>query len=107
MADRDVLVAILERIVSSKANRVVVLQAVADTIRHIGVYRWVGLYDVDHAAGVVRNVAFSGPGAPEYPQFPINKGLTGAAIVEKHTINVGNVAADARYLTAFVSTQAE
>ena len=107
MAERDVLVAILERIVSSKLSRVVLLQAVADTIRHIGDYRWVGLYDVDHGAGVVRNVVFSGPGAPEYPQFPINKGLTGAAIVEKRSINVGNVAADRRYLTAFGSTRSE
>jgi L-methionine (R)-S-oxide reductase len=107
MADRDVLVAILERIVSSKVRRVVLLQTVADTIRHIGDYRWVGLYDVDHGAGVVRNVAFSGPGAPEYPQFSINKGLTGAAIVEKRTINVGDVAADARYLAAFGSTLSE
>ena len=79
----------------------------ADTIRHIGGYRWVGLYDVDHAAGVVRNVVLSGPGAPEYPQFPINKGPTGAAIAEKRTINVGDVTADGRYLTTFGSTQAE
>jgi putative methionine-R-sulfoxide reductase with GAF domain len=107
MADRDVLVAILERIVSSKVRRVVLLQAVADTIRHIGDYGWIGLYDVDHSAGVVRNVVFSGPGAPDYPQFPIHKGLTGAAIAEKRTINVGNVAADRRYLTAFGSTRSE
>jgi putative methionine-R-sulfoxide reductase with GAF domain len=33
--------------------------------------------------------------------------LTGAAIVEKRTINVGDVAADARYLTAFGSTRSE
>jgi putative methionine-R-sulfoxide reductase with GAF domain len=107
MADKDALLAILERIVSSKVSRVVLLQAVADTIRHIGDYRWVGLYDVDHGAGVVRNVVFSGPGAPEYPQFPIHKGLTGAAIVQKGTINVGDVDADARYLTAFGSTRSE
>ena len=107
MTDKDGLVAILERIVSSKVSRVVLLQAVADTIRHIGDYRWVGLYDIDLGAGVVRNVVFSGPGAPEYPQFPINKGLTGAAIVEKRTINVGDVAADRRYLTAFGSTRSE
>ena len=107
MADKDALLAILERIVSSKVSRVVLLQAVADTIRHIGDYRWVGLYDIDLGAGVVRNVVFSGPGAPEYPQFPINKGLTGAAIVEKRTINVGDVAADRRYLTAFGSTRSE
>jgi GAF domain-containing protein len=107
MTDRDVLVAILEPIVSSKVRRVVLLQAVADTIRHVGDYRWVGLYDVDHRAGVVRNVVFSGPGAPAYPQFPINKGLTGAAIVEMRTINAGDVAADRRYLTAFGSTRSE
>jgi putative methionine-R-sulfoxide reductase with GAF domain len=107
MTDRDILIAYLEQIVSTKVSRVVSLQAVADTIRHIGGYRWVGLYDVDHVAGMVRNVVFSGPEAPEYPQFPINKGLTGAAIAEKRTINVGDVAADARYLTAFGSTQAE
>jgi putative methionine-R-sulfoxide reductase with GAF domain len=107
MTDRDILIAYLEQIVSSKVSRVVSLQAVADTIRHIGGYRWVGLYDVDHVAGMVRNVVFSGPGAPEYPQFPIDKGLTGAAVAERRTINVGNVAADARYLTALGSTQAE
>src|SRR5215471_15817975 len=107
MTDREILIAYLEQIVSTKVSRVVSLQAVADTIRHIGGYRWVGLYDVDHVAGVVRNVVFSGPGAPEYPQFPIDKGLTGAVIVEKRTINVGVVAADARYLTAFGNTQAE
>jgi putative methionine-R-sulfoxide reductase with GAF domain len=107
MTDRDVLVAILERIVSSKVRRVVLLQAVADTIRHIGDYRWIGLYDVDYDAGVVSNVVFSGPGAPKYPQFSMNKGLTGAAILEKRTINVGNVAADRRYLIAFGSTHSE
>jgi len=107
MTDRDILVSCLQQIVSSKVSRVVLLQAVADTIRHIGDYRWVGLYDVDHAAGVVRNVVFSGPGAPEYPQFPINKGLTGAVIVEKRTVNIGDVAADSRYLTAFGSTRSE
>jgi putative methionine-R-sulfoxide reductase with GAF domain len=107
MTDRDVLVACLQQIVSSKVTRVVLLQAVADTIRHIGDYRWVGLYDVDHAAGVVRNVVFSGPGAPEYPQFPINRGLTGAAVAEMRTINIGDVAADRRYLTAFGNTRSE
>lgn len=83
------------------------LQAVADTIRRSGNYRWVGLYDVDHTAGVVRNIVFSGPGPPAYSQFPITKGLTGAAIAEKRTINVGDVAADVRYLTAFGTTKSE
>src|SRR5262249_52442106 len=45
--------------------------------------------------------------APEYPSFPIGKGLTGAAIRTRRTINVGDVSSDSRYLTAFGSTKSE
>jgi putative methionine-R-sulfoxide reductase with GAF domain len=101
------LLADLERIISSSRDRITSLQAVADAIRISGNHRWVGLYEVDDAAGMVRNVVFSGPGAPEYPVFPVTKGLTGAAIAERRTINAGDVAADPRYLTAFGSTRSE
>jgi len=107
MIDESRLLADLQRIVSTSRDRIQSLQVVADTIRRSGNYRWVGLYDVDHAAGAVRNVVFSGSGAPAHPEFPITNGLTGAAIVEMRTVNVGDVAADARYLTAFSSTQSE
>ena len=39
--------------------------------------------------------------------FPITKGLTGAAISSGRTVNVGDVAADPRYLTAFGTTRSE
>ena len=52
-------------------------------------------------------IAYSGPGAPAYPTFPITKGLTGAAIREKATVVVGDVRTDPRYLTAFGSTLSE
>jgi putative methionine-R-sulfoxide reductase with GAF domain len=55
----------------------------------------------------VRNAVWSGPGPPEYPDFPVSKGLTGAAISARKTVNVGNVAADPRYLTALDTTQSE
>ena len=55
----------------------------------------------------MRNVVWRGPGAPEYPTFPIDRGLTGVAIALGQTINVGDVASDSRYLTAFGSTQSE
>jgi L-methionine (R)-S-oxide reductase len=38
---------------------------------------------------------------------PIGKGLTGAAIQERQVVNVGDVASDPRYLTAFGSTRSE
>jgi putative methionine-R-sulfoxide reductase with GAF domain len=39
--------------------------------------------------------------------FPETKGLTGAVISERRTINVGDVAADPRYLIAFSTTRSE
>jgi GAF domain-containing protein len=55
----------------------------------------------------VINLVWNGPGAPEYPRFPIGKGLTSAAIQERKLINVGDVVSDPRYLTAFGSTRSE
>lgn len=77
----------------------------AELIRKLGDYRWVGIYDV--GAENVSIIAWSGPGAPEYPTFPISKGLTGAAIQQKKTVVVGDVRNDPRYLTAFGSTLSE
>jgi L-methionine (R)-S-oxide reductase len=105
--DVDPLLANLERIVATARNRQASLEEAAVLIRSSGNYRWVGLYDVDHEAGLVRNVTWSGPGAPEYPVFLLTKGLTSAAVAEKQIVNVGDVSADARYLTAFGSTRSE
>ena len=40
---------------------------------------------------MVSLIAYSGPGAPAYPTFPVTQGLTGAAIREKATVLVGDV----------------
>jgi putative methionine-R-sulfoxide reductase with GAF domain len=97
----------LRKIVADDSSRIEKLQQIAALIRNGGSYRWVGLYDVDRLAGEVVNLVWDGPGAPEYPTFPIGKGLTGSAIQESKIINVGDVAADPRYLTAFGSTRSE
>ena len=88
-------------------DRSTALLQVASMVRRSANYRWVGLYDVDHRAGKVVNIVWSGPGAPEYPVFPISKGLTGVAISERRTINVADVTADPRYLMAFGTTRSE
>ena len=80
---------------------------VAEVIRASGPYRWVGIYDVNIETGMVSNIAWSGPGPPAYPTFPINQGLTSRAITTKGTINVGNVATDPDYLTALGNSQSE
>lgn len=70
-------------------------KSIAETIRAFGNYRWTGLYDVDNERGLVSNIAWSGSRAPEYPVFPITKGLTSRAIATKRTVDVGDVASDA------------
>ncbi len=108
MSTRDTdLLEELRKIVADDSSRMEKLQQIAALIRNSGSYRWVGLYDVDRQAGEVVNLVWDGPGAPEYPTFPIGKGLTGSAIQESKVINVGDVAADPRYLTAFGSTRSE
>jgi putative methionine-R-sulfoxide reductase with GAF domain len=97
----------LRSIASAAAGRTASLQSVADLLRNTGSYRWVGLYDVDHSAAIASNIVWSGPGPPAHPTFPITKGLTGAAISARKTINAGDVAADPRYLTAFGTTRSE
>lgn len=80
-------------------------QHLAEGIRKLSDYRWVGIYDV--GSEEVSILAWSGPGAPEFPKFSVSKGLTGAAIAEKKTVIVGDVRNDTRYLAAFGTTLSE
>jgi L-methionine (R)-S-oxide reductase len=105
--NRDRLLSHLENIVVTARDRQASLQEAAALIRSSANYRWVGLYDVDHAAGLVRNVSWSGPGTPEHPTFPLTQGLTSAAVAQRQIVNVGDVSADPRYLTAFGTTRSE
>src|SRR5437879_7566254 len=93
LMERDQIVTELHNRVSTARDRVAALQGIAELLRSTGSYRWVGLYDVDSLGGTVTNIVWSGPDAPEYPTFPITKGLTGAAISSRKTVNVGDVTA--------------
>jgi GAF domain-containing protein len=106
-AIRNALLSRLGHMVTAAHNRRDALEQIAALLRGSANYRWVGLYDIDHAAGLVRNITWSGPGEPEHPTFPLGKGLTSTAVGQKQTINVGDVSADARYLTAFGTTRSE
>jgi L-methionine (R)-S-oxide reductase len=77
----------------------------AELIRTRTGRRWVGIYRV--AESEVRNLAWSGPAPPAYPNFPIEEGLTGAAIRSRRTIVSNDVASDSRYLTNQKSTGSE
>ena len=90
---------------SNRSERNEKARNIAELIRKEGNYRWVGLYDV--GPEMVSMIAYSGPSAPAYPEFPATKGLTSAAVREKKAVVVGDVRTDPRYLTAFGSTLSE
>ena len=90
---------------ASGGDRAERAKRLAEMIRKLGDYRWVGIYDV--GAEVVSIIAWSGPSAPEHPKFPVGKGLTSSAIEQKRAVVVGDVRNDPRYLTAFGTTVSE
>jgi putative methionine-R-sulfoxide reductase with GAF domain len=95
----------IRSIVTGRGDRIERARQLAKAVRSLGNYRWTGVYDVGEETVTI--IAYSGPGAPTYPAFPVTQGLTGAAIREKATIVVGDVRTDPRYLTAFGSTLSE
>lgn len=86
-------------------DRAVRAKRLAELVRKLGDYRWVGVYDVD--AETVSIIGWNGPGAPAHPTFPASRGLTGAAIKERKAVNVGDVRSDPRYFPAFSDTISE
>ena len=78
---------------------------IAALIRTATGRRWVGVYEVTPTEVV--NLAWSGPTAPAHPRFPIERGLTAAAINTREIVVSNDVARDPRYLTALASTGSE
>jgi GAF domain-containing protein len=77
----------------------------ADVIRHGTGHRWVGVYSV--AGGTVVLEAWSGPAPPAHPEFPADRGLTGAAVATRGVVVSNDVSADPRYLTNSATTGSE
>ena len=66
-------------------DRAAKAKRLAELVQTLGSYRWVGVYDVGPEQ--VSIIAWSGPNAPEFPTFPVTKGLTGAAIQDEESRN--------------------
>jgi len=88
-----------------RRDRAVNAQRAVELVRALGPYRWAGLYDVLRTEIAV--IAWSGPQAPTYPRFPIDKGLNGACVSSRKPVIVQDVASDARYLTTIGGTRGE
>jgi putative methionine-R-sulfoxide reductase with GAF domain len=95
----------IRRALGGPGGRSARFERAAEIIRAAGDYRWVGIYDV--ASDEITVVAWSGPGEPAHPRFPVSQGLCGDAARRGETVVVGDVTKDPRYLTTFGSTRSE
>jgi GAF domain-containing protein len=95
----------VRNIASGPASRAEKARHIADAIRRSGDHRWVGIYDV--SATEIAALAWSGPAAPAYPRFPVDKGLSGSAVVSRRTIIANDVSKDPRYLATLGNTGSE
>jgi L-methionine (R)-S-oxide reductase len=77
----------------------------AELIRDASGRRWVGLYRVTVVEVV--NLAWSGPAPPAHPVFPVDQGLTGAAVSSRTPVCSNDVGSDPRYLTNQPTTGSE
>jgi L-methionine (R)-S-oxide reductase len=95
----------LQELPSGSNERTRAAKRVADWIAVNRGYRWVGIYEVTETE--IGMIACTGSTPPAFPRFPVSRGLCGAAVASKSTVNVGNVQEDPRWLTTFGSTRSE
>jgi putative methionine-R-sulfoxide reductase with GAF domain len=104
-ADPSPLVDQVRRVCAGPGTRTDRAHQVADLIRRGTGFRWVGIYAV--ARGTVALQAWSGPAPPAFPEFPADRGLTGAAVAACDVVISNDVATDPRYLTNSDTTGSE
>ena len=105
MENDEVILKWIGGVVGSRDRSAERIKRIAEVIRSVRGYRWVGIYEVTNTE--IAAIAWTGTEVPAYPRFPISQGLCGAAVKSRVPIVVGDVRNDPRYLTTFGSTQSE
>lgn len=90
---------------ASGGDRAIRARRLAEMIRKLGEYRWVGVYDVDEDS--VSLLGWHGAAEPEHPAHSLTEGLTGAAIGDKKAVVANDASKDPRCVPPFAGTLSE
>ncbi|MGH9805092.1 MAG: GAF domain-containing protein [Candidatus Acidiferrales bacterium] len=105
MSDAETILKEVEALIKERGRRPDWLKAIFALLqKERPHYNWVGFYYLSGDELVL------GPfvGAPSpHKRIPLDKGICGAAVRERRTVNVPDVNADARYLACSVETKSE
>ncbi len=95
----------IDRILSEASDALKPLQKIVDVLHHhFDYFDWTGIYLLD--GDVLRLSAYRGAPSP-HTEIPVGKGICGAAVAEKATLNIPDVNADPRYLACSLETKSE
>lgn len=92
-------------ILNSDHTRLEKARLIAEKIREVKKYSWVGLYDVKEKE--ISIISFAGRSEPAFTSFPKDKGLNGRAVKERKAVIVNDTMADQDYLLTFSNTKSE
>lgn len=92
-------------ILNSTGSRAEKAKQIAEKIRSVKKYSWVGLYDVKEKE--ISIISFAGRSEPAFTSFPSDKGLNGKAVMLKQTVIVNDTNKDEDYLLTFSDTESE
>lgn len=92
-------------ILSSDKPRDEKAKLIAEKIRSVKKYSWVGLYDVKDQE--ISIISFAGRSEPVFTSFPKDKGLNGKAVMLKQTVIVNDTNKDEDYILTFSNTESE
>ncbi len=95
----------LEKIIGSGSQKKAIKDFVCRELRKIPHYTWVGIYEVEGSELAL--TAWSGPSATQHVRIPVGEGICGAAVADRATVVVPDVAKDPRYLQCFLNTSSE
>ena len=92
-------------ILNSNRSRFEKAKLIAEKIREVKKYSWVGIYDVKEKE--ISILSFAGKSEPVFTSFPKDKGLNGRAVKEKKAVIVNDTQTDEDYLLTFSNTKSE
>jgi L-methionine (R)-S-oxide reductase len=92
-------------ILTSGRTKVEKARSIAEKIREMKGYSWIGIYDVKEKE--IRIISWAGRTEPVFGFFPKDKGLNGRAVMMKQTIIVNDTDKDEDYLLTFSNTKSE
>jgi L-methionine (R)-S-oxide reductase len=96
---------LFDTILRSADDRKTKAKLIAEKIKTVKGYSWIGLYDVTEKD--IHLISYAGRTEPAFTSFPNDKGLNGRANLEKRTVIVNDIDKDEDYLLTFSDTQSE